>query len=394
MPIQTTQDNPNPEERSAVEQDRTPPAEGLAAESVRTPISIIVPTYRERENLPHLVERIEQLKQQRDLDLELVFMNDPSNDGSAQWVEQCGRDWVRLIERDGPRGLSAAVLDGFEAARHRVIVVMDADLSHPPEAIPKMILALQAGQEMVIGSRYVAGGSTDDDWGFFRWLNSFIATLLARPLTSVRDPMAGFFALCKDALKNAGPMNPVGYKIALEVIVKCRLSNVGEVPIHFTDRVHGESKLTFKQQLLYIKHLRRLYIYKFGTWSHLAQFLVVGASGVAVNLLTLYALLFAGMSKPIAFAGGIVTSLVSNFLLNRRFSFSYARGRSGWKQFVSFCSACSLGMVLQYITALAASHYLFPEQAWLASLAGIAAGTASNFLFSRYLVFRETGPLP
>ena len=266
---------------------------------------------------------------------------------------------------------------------------MDADLSHPPEKIPDMVLALHAGQELVIGSRYVAGGSTDDQWGFFRWFNSFIATKLAAPLTTARDPMAGFFAFRKAELDRADYLNPIGYKIGLEVIVKCRLNNVGEVPIHFTDRTHGESKLTFREQLKYLQHLRRLYIYKFGTWSHLAQFMMVGASGVVVNLLVLYALVWMSVPERVAFAGGIAVSLVSNFLLNRRFSFSYARGQSIGKQFIGFAGACSVGMVVQWAVSVLLRDFVSGTPLWMAMLGGIAAGTVFNFLSSRYLVFRN-----
>ena len=167
----------------------------IAKVHILTPISVVVPTYQELENLSHLVERLDQLRAEHDLTIELLFMDDQSGDGSKEWVDQCGHGWVRLIERKGPRGLSPAVLDGIELAQYPVIVVMDADLSHPPEKIPDMLLALQAGQQLVIGSRYVTGGSTDDDWGFFRWFNSFVATLLAKPLTRVSDPMAGHFFL-------------------------------------------------------------------------------------------------------------------------------------------------------------------------------------------------------
>ena len=221
----------------------------LATIHVLTPLSIVVPTYKEVDSLPHLLERINALRARHDLELELLIMDDQSNDGSVELVEQSGYDWARIVVRDGPRGLSPAVLDGLRLARHPVVVVMDADLSHPPEKIPAMILALASGQQFVIGSRYVPGGSTDDEWGFFRWLNSQVATLLARPLTDARDPMAGFFAFRRDELKKAPYLNPIGYKIGLELIVKCGLENVGEVPIQFTDRRFGQSKLSFKEQL-------------------------------------------------------------------------------------------------------------------------------------------------
>ncbi|MGB0767254.1 MAG: glycosyltransferase [Phycisphaeraceae bacterium] len=363
--------------------------------TILAPITIVVPTFRERENLPELIERIDAVRREHGLTLELIVMDDRSNDGSREWVAGCGCDWVRLIERDGPRGLSPAVLEGIEVATHPVVVVMDADLSHPPERIPAMILALHAGQELVIGSRYVSGGSTDSGWGFLRWLNSFIATKLAYPLTSVRDPMAGFFALRRRELRRADYLNPIGYKIGLELIVKCRLTNVGEVPIRFTDRVHGESKLTFKEQLRYLQHLRRLYLYKFGTWSHLAQFLVVGASGVVVNLLVLYGLLAIALPVSIAVAGGIGVSLVTNFALNRRFSFSYARERSVVKQFVGFAGACSVGAAVNYGVTLASLSLWSTLPIGVAAMVGIAAGMGFNFLISRYLVFRSgTGRVP
>lgn len=362
----------------------------LARIEILTPISIVVPTYKEYENIPLLVERLEALKQAYDLGLELLLMDDQSGDGTRQWVDTNAPDWVRLIERQGPRGLSAAVVEGLGLATHPVVVVMDADLSHPPEKIPDMILALHAGQELVIGSRYVAGGSTDDQWGFFRWLNSIIALNLAAPLTSARDPMAGFFAFRKALLDRAHRLNPIGYKIGLEIIVKCRLTNVGEIPIHFIDRVHGKSKLTIKEQLRYIQHLRRLYLYKFGTWTHLAQFLVVGASGVVVNLAVLYALVAVGVMDKIAIAGGIGVSLCSNFLLNRRFSFSYAKNEPIVKQFIGFAGACSIGALVNYSVALAIWNSAQDIPLWLAAVCGIAAGMTFNFLISRYLVFRRS----
>ena len=221
----------------------------LARIHVEASVSIVIPTYKEVENIPLIVARIAAVKQAGLDDLEVIFVDDNSQDGSVETVNALGLDWVRIIVRTNERGLSSAVLEGFRAAKGDVLVCMDCDLSHPPSAIPHMILALESGQQFVMGSRYVPGGSTDDDWGMFRWLNSRIATLLARPFTSVRDPMSGFFALRRTDFEAARDLNPVGYKIALELIVKCGFENVGEVPIHFEDRQYGESKLSLKEQL-------------------------------------------------------------------------------------------------------------------------------------------------
>ncbi len=218
-----------------------------------------------------------------------------------------------MVVRDGERGLSPAVLDGIRQVNYPVVVVMDADLSHPPEKIPDMILALASGQEFVIGSRYVPGGGTDDEWGFFRWLNSRVATLLARPLTDAHDPMAGFFAFRRSEIDKARYLNPIGYKIGLELIVKCGLENVGEVPIQFIDRRFGQSKLSFKEQLRYLQHLRRLYIYKFAYMSSAVQFAAIGISGVFVNLIILTILVRLGVLPPIAVAVGIGVSVDHEF---------------------------------------------------------------------------------
>lgn len=364
----------------------------LARILVTAPISIIVPTYQERENIPHLIERIRKLKDSQGLELELIFMDDNSRDGSVEAVAEAGLDWVRLIEREGERGLSPAVIDGFRAAKNPILVCMDCDLSHPPEAIPQMVLALSSGQQFVIGSRYVPGGSTDDDWGFLRWLNSQVATLMARPLTRAKDPMSGFFAFRKADFQRAQELNPVGYKIGLELIVKCDFRNVGEVAIHFTDRLYGESKLSFKEQLKYLQHVRRLYIHRFGNAMHFLQFMAVGATGVVVNLGVLTLLLALSIGEPVALAGGIAVSVCTNFLLNRRFTFSYARDRNVWAQFAGFIAASGLGMLVNYVVALSMTQSVLPDRPssiYLAALTGIACGMIFNFLGNRYVVFRK-----
>jgi len=229
----------------------------------RTALSIIVPTYKEAENLPLLIERIDRLWATHAFDIELLIMDDDSRDGTEDVVKSLNKDWVRLVVRKENRGLSPAVVDGLRAARQSVLVVMDADLSHPPEKIPDMVAALE-DHDFVIGSRYVAGGSTDADWGLFRWLNSKVATLLAWPFTSARDPMAGFFALRRETFERGNAkLNPIGYKIGLELLVKCGCRNVGEVPIHFEDRKLGQSKLSWKEQLKYLQHLWRLFRYRY-----------------------------------------------------------------------------------------------------------------------------------
>jgi dolichol-phosphate mannosyltransferase len=165
---------------------------------------------------------------------------------------------------------------------------------------------------------------------------------------------------------------------------------VVEVPIHFEDRQLGKSKLTMRQQLLYIKHLRRLYTFKFGAWSQLAQFLTVGGLGTLVNLVLLTLLLHLAIPAKVSVASAIFLSMVFNFVLNRRFSFGESRKASWIRQFIGFMTACSLGALINYAVTVVLMGPRFGMRAQLAALVGIAAATAFNFLASRYLVFRSS----
>jgi dolichol-phosphate mannosyltransferase len=358
----------------------------LAEPAARTTVTVVVPTYREAESIPHLLARLKAVRESSGLDIEVLLMDDDSRDGSEELVASLGLPWAKIITRKSNRGLSHAVLDGLKLSNREVLVVMDADLSHPPEKIPEMLTSLDQGMEVAVGSRFADGGSTADDWGPLRWLNSRVATLLALPLTTLSDPMSGFFALRRTTLARGRDFNPIGYKILLEVIIKCHCRRVIDIPIHFDNRRFGESKLSFGEQLKYVRHLRRLYIYKFGTWSHLIQFLVVGLSGLVVNLGVLTLLLQAGFAQRPAVASAIAVSMLWNFVLNRRFSFSYAREQSIVRQFFGFVAACSVGAVVNYFVTLRLWEALQYKQ--LAAFGGVLAGTAFNFIASRFVIFR------
>jgi dolichol-phosphate mannosyltransferase len=355
--------------------------------STRASVTVVVPTYREVENIPHLVARLQNVREQSGVDLELLLMDDDSRDGSDKVVETLELPWVSLVTRTANRSLSYAVLDGLKRSTRDVLVVMDADLSHPPEKIPEMVALLAGNVDVVVGSRFADGGSTADDWGVLRWLNSRVATLLALPLVRLSDPMSGFFAMRRSTFVAGRDFNPIGYKILLELILKCRCSLIADVPIHFDNRRFGKSKLSFKEQLKYLQHLRLLYIYKYGTWSHLVQFLVVGFSGLVVNLLALTLLLRLQMPRNLAIALAIVVSMFWNFGFNRRFSFSYARDQSIVRQFVGFVAACSIGAVVNYFVTLGLWEAFHYKQ--VSALIGVLAGTGFNFIASRFVIFRS-----
>jgi dolichol-phosphate mannosyltransferase len=334
-----------------------------------------------------LVKRVDAVRASAGLNLDLLLIDDDSRDGTSELVESLGVSWLNIVVRTSERGLSQAVLDGLQRSKTDVLIVMDADLSHPPEKIPEMIDALDHGADMVVGSRFVEGGSTDDEWGIFRWLNSRAATLLAMPLTRLKDPMSGFLAMRRSTFSAGRDFNPVGYKIGLELLIKCHCQRVVEIPIHFCDRRLGKSKLSIREQLKYLQHLRRLYVYKYGTWSHLAQFLAIGLSGALVNVVLLTLFLALGVGANPAIALSIWLSMVWNFFLNRRFSFSYARGQSVLWQFVGFVAACSVGALVNFCVTVAVWPLFQYKQ--VAAILGIVGGVAFNFVASRFVVFRQ-----
>lgn len=213
-------------------------------------ISVIVPTLNEAENVEELVRRIAECGLSPS---EILFVDDGSTDGTRERVQSLASSGpVRLLARDSPTlGLSGAVIAGARAARGDILIVMDADLSHPPERIGDLVQPIVAGSaDMVIGSRYVAGGSTPG-WPLWRKVMSRGAAGAAFPLTRVHDSMAGFFAIRRALLLEFSP-KATGFKIAFETVVhgKPRL-RVLEIPIAFRDRARGMSKMTFDVALLF-----------------------------------------------------------------------------------------------------------------------------------------------
>lgn len=225
----------------------------------RTPsVSVVVPTFNERTALERVGPRFASAV--RNLDAEVLIVDDSSPDGTGELVERLG-DPFRLVERPSRAGLASAVLDGFSQSSGEVVVVMDADGSHPPEAIPALVAPiLEAQAEFVLASRRAPGGSAPG-LNRARQAVSWGARQMARPLTQVSDPMSGFFAFRRSILAR-GTLDPIGYKIALEILVRCRPSPVVEVPFVFAPRVAGVSKLNGSQVTAYVHHVGRLYVWR------------------------------------------------------------------------------------------------------------------------------------
>jgi dolichol-phosphate mannosyltransferase len=265
-------------------------------------ISVILPTLNEGENLPLLVPRLAHALAGRSY--EVLVVDDDSPDATAEICARLALTYpVRLIIRKSPKnGLSGAVLEGMATAAGEYLVVMDADLQHPPECVPALLAPLERSEaDFALGSRYVSGASTEETWGLFRKLNSWGATLLARPFAkNTSDPMSGFFALRRSTYQRARRLTPIGYKIGLELMCKCRVERIAEVPIHFGTRAKGESKLTLRQQFRYLEHLSRLYDFWFPRASPIAKFLSVVACSWSVAAVVAWVLREPGLSPGLS----------------------------------------------------------------------------------------------
>jgi dolichol-phosphate mannosyltransferase len=230
--------------------------------SITTTLSIIIPTYNERTRLGELVETISGVFAQHRIAGEIVIVDDNSPDGTGQFADSLSERYpVRVVHRPGKLGLGSAVIEGFAVAKGDVLGVMDADLSHPPEALPRMLDALNRWQaDLVIGSRYVAGGGTRN-WPFVRRAMSRFACLIARPLTAARDATSGYFLIRRHA-SEAVRIQARGFKICLELLVRGRIHTIVEVPYEFTDRAAGESKMSWREASGYFRQVWELYRYQ------------------------------------------------------------------------------------------------------------------------------------
>ncbi len=223
-------------------------------------LSLVVPTYNERGNIAPLIDQLRAALGA--LAYEIIVVDDASPDGTGSAVQSLADEdpRLRLIERKGERGLSGAVIHGFKAARGSILAVIDADLSHDPALLPSLVAAVKGGAEIAVGSRRVAGGGADK-WPWHRRFTSDAATYLAKFLLHVpiEDVMSGYFVLRRDVYDRVrGRLQPEGYKILLEILVRARPMKVVELPYVFKDRHQGVSKLTPGVAAQYLRLIWRL----------------------------------------------------------------------------------------------------------------------------------------
>ncbi|UKO97472.1 glycosyltransferase [Nostoc sp. UHCC 0870] len=299
-------------------------------------LSLVIPTYKERDNIQNVVKILTQtLDEYIPGDYELIVVDDDSPDLTWEVAQSLASDYqqLRVMRRQGERGLSSAVIRGWQVARGRVLGVIDGDLQHPPEILTQLLSQIAQGADMAVASRHVDGGGVSS-WSAIRRFLSRGAQLLGLILLPgvlgrVSDPMSGYFMVQRSSIVGA-TLNPVGYKILLEVIGRGNIQNIAEVGYVFCERKEGESKVTWKQYVEYIHHLIRLRL-STGGWKRLSQsvesfpmgrflrFGLVGLSGVFVDMGILYLLsdpstLALPLTRSKIIAGEI--AIFNNFLWN------------------------------------------------------------------------------
>ncbi|HXQ50377.1 MAG TPA: glycosyltransferase family 2 protein [Stellaceae bacterium] len=353
-------------------------------------LSVVVPSFNERDNVEPLIARLAACLE--GVAWEVIYVDDDSPDGTAAAVKAIARrdPRVRCLHRIGRRGLSTAVIEGIQASSAPHIAVIDADLQHDETLLPRMLEALKSeGLDIVVGSRYAAGGDVGD-WDSNRVAMSGLATALARLVVSAQltDPMSGFFAMTRPAFDGAvRRLSGQGFKILLDLFASSPTPyRFKELPYSFRPRVHGESKL---DTLVAWEYLMLLFDKLFGRFlpTRFVLFGAVGATGVLVHLATLR-LMLTEFSFPEAQATATIVAMTSNFALNNLLTYrdKRLRGVRFITGLASFYAVCAIGAVANVGIASAAfeRHYSW----WLAGLAGAAVGVVWNYAVSSVFTWR------
>src|ERR1019366_6503414 len=346
-------------------------------------LSIIVPTFNERENVLALLERLQTVL--NGTVFEVVFVDDDSPDGTAELVRQIGRTAprVRVIQRIGRRGLASAGLEGMLSSSAPYIAIMDADMQHDESVLPIMLEKIRSGRyDLVVGSRHIQGGGMGTfarERVALSQLGRRVSKLISRHELS--DPMSGYFMLTRDFFDEVMRRTTgVGFKILLDLVASSpRPVRVAEVPYVFRTRKHGESKLDINVGVEYLYLISDKLV---GAWLPIrfGVFCLVGLGGVAVHLGALWVLYRRlGCSFSAALIAAIIVAMVGNFALNNMLTYRDRRRRG--RRFVTglllFCAACSVGSLSNYAVAkfLVASGIWWP----IASLCGLAIASVWNF---------------
>lgn len=225
-------------------------------------VSIVIPTYNERGNIEKLIPQVFKSCKGLNAAVEVIIVDDNSPDGTGSVAEGLGKKYnIRVLHRTGKLGLASAVIKGFLESRSDIVGAMDADMSHPAQILPSLIKPLLNNEaDIAVGSRYAKGGGVEV-WPLHRRIMSRVATLMAYPLTSVKDPMSGLFFLRRKVIEGIR-LEAKGYKIGLEILVKGNYAKVREVPYVFRNRLVGKSKISTDEYYHYLNSLIGLYAHR------------------------------------------------------------------------------------------------------------------------------------
>jgi len=224
-------------------------------------ISIIIPTYNERNNIESVIEKL--AKTLKNYSYEIIVVDDNSPDGTAEKARELAKKYpVRVFQRHKRLGLATAIVYGFRKARGDILGVIDADMQHTPELAKELVEAVRTNHDLAIASRYVEGGKIVD-WPLYRKIISKVAIYIARPFTNLKDPVSGYFFLKRSVIEGVR-LDAIGYKILLEILVKGRYGSVVEIPYTFQGRTKGRSKLGLGTLFDYMRLIFRLYLHKIG----------------------------------------------------------------------------------------------------------------------------------
>ncbi len=356
-------------------------------------LSVVVPTFKERDNVPLLVEKLARTL--AGVAWEVIFVDDNSPDGTAAAARAIGTtdDRVRCIRRIGRRGLAGACIEGMLASQARYVAVMDADLQHDERLLTAMLDRLRGDTDLAVASRYVAGGSAAGLSSAGREHASRLSTTLAQRLLGVTlsDPMSGFFMIRRERFEELAPrLTTQGFKILLDVAATARGTlAIAELPFVFAERQHGESKLDTRVALDFVA----LIVAKLTNDTISFRFLLfclVGFTGIAIHMATLQ---FALDVMALGFGGAqtvaTVVAIAWNFVLNNRLTYRDQR-LTGW-QFVTglirFELICAVGAISN--VGIASVIYERDPNWWVAGLGGALMGAVWNYVVSAAFVWRQ-----
>ncbi|MDB9473888.1 glycosyltransferase [Dolichospermum circinale] len=374
-------------------------------------LSIVIPTYKERDNIENVVNILSGLLDKTiPGNYELIVVDDDSPDRTWEVAENLIPDYpqLRVMRRQEERGLSSAVIRGWQVARGSILGVIDGDLQHPPEVLTQLWQKIEQGADLAVASRHVEGGGVSS-WSVIRRFLSRGAqvlglVILPEVVGRVSDPMSGYFMVRRNAIANT-TLNPIGYKILLEVIGRGQIGEIGEAGYIFRERTEGESKVTWKQYVDYIQHLIRLRLStgRIGKISQKVNFPVgrflrfgaVGLSGVFVDL-TIFHLMRTvinlGLTRSTILSAEI--AILNNFLWNDLWTFGdISRKQTGkrqrFKRFLKFNIVCLAGIIIQTLVVNFLYNNLGMNQ-YIAKLIAIAVATIWNFWVNLKLSWRVT----